>query len=289
MKKVIFLVLTMMLSLSAIESREGLYNNISLEDDNNVTKATIKQYVNSSFNVSAHQANYFLPFSYRFQDNYIDPENHHSDDPSKQLETEFQVSIKFDLGSNIIGLNEIYTVAYTQKSFWQLYSDRSAYFRESNYNPEFFITFPLRVSESTSGIRGVRLGVAHQSNGLGLPYERSWNYFYTDLYIQMGFLFVDLKAWYAPPGSLEKYNPDLLDYLGHGHLRFVIPYEKHVLEATFMSAFNGHSSAEAHYSYPIFGRDDMFLYLKGFMGYGESLIEYDTKISKVGLGFSISR
>ncbi len=289
MKKIVFLLFLMFVGLSAQESREDLYANISLDDEHNITKATIKQYVTSSFNVSAHQANYFLPVSYRFKDDYYDVVNHNYNDPPQQLETEFQVSIKFDVASNIFGLDEIYTVAYTQKSFWQLYTASSAYFRESNYNPEFFITFPLRVSQDTSGLRGMRIGAAHQSNGQGGIYERSWNYFYSDFYAQLGFIFVDLKLWYSPYGSREKYNPDLLDYLGNGHLRFVIPYKKNILETTFMSAFNGHSSAEVHYTHPVYGRDDLFVYVKGFMGYGESLIDYQTNVSKLGIGFSISR
>lgn len=290
MKKVFLLFLLTILSLFAQESRENLYKNIFLDDKNSVTRATIKQYVNSSFNVSAHQANYLLPFSYRVKDDYFDVVNHNYDDPPQQLETEFQISIKFDLGYNLFSLNEIYTVAYTQKSFWQVYTADSSYFRESNYNPEFFINMPLRVSDNDNfGIRGVRIGAAHQSNGAGGIYERSWNYVYTDLYLQLAFLFVDMKVWYSPYSSLKKYNPDLLDYLGHGHLRFVLPYQRNILEATFMSAFNGHSSIEVHYTHPVFERDDLFIYIKGFKGYGESLIDYQTDVSKLGIGFSISR
>jgi len=285
-KIISFLVLIMILNLSAQESREDLYENIDLDDNDKITKATIKQYVNSSFNVSAHNANFFLPFSYRSEDSYYDLKDHNHDDPPKQLESEFQVSIKYDVGSNLFNLDEIYTVAYTQKSFWQTYTN-SAYFRETNYNPELFITMPLRVNKFTSGIRGARIGFAHESNGQGGIYERSWNYYYTDLYFQLGFIFMDLKLW-QPFGSLN-YNPDLMDYLGYGHLRFVVPYKKHIFEVKFKSAFNGHNSYDAHYTYPLFGTDDVFIFIKAFQGYGESLIDYQTNVSKLGIGFSISR
>ena len=49
------------------------------------------------------------------------------------------------------------------------------------------------------------------------------------------------------------------------------------------------TTIEANYSYPILGRDDLFLYAKFFDGYGESLIDYNNKITKFGIGISISR
>ena len=288
MNKVLFLILMIILNLSAKQfTRDELYNNISLDEQDKETKETIKQHVNSAFNLSAHKANYFLPLSYRFQDNFKPTLSHNINNPPTQIEIEFQLSIKYDITKNLLGLNEIISVAYTQQSFWQFYVE-SAYFRESNYNPEAFMIFPFRVMNTKYGARAFKLGLAHQSNGLGDEYERSWNYYYADLYVQLWYMFVDLKLWYSPTESLH-YNPELLDYLGSGHLRLIIPYKKHMLETKFRYSFKGHGSADFDYSYPITGRDDLFLYIKGFYGYGESLIDYDTKLTKISVGFSISR
>jgi phospholipase A1 len=77
--------------------------------------------------------------------------------------------------------------------------------------------------------------------------------------------------------------------MGHGHLRFILPYKQHMAQIILKSNFKGKSSMEVNYSYPAFGRDDLFFYLKSFNGYGESLIDYDHNIEKIGVGFSISR
>ncbi len=284
--KLLFFILVSVANIVAqtSESYEALYDNIKSSEDN-ATEKTLAQYVQkSTFNVSAHKANYFLPISYRMEDNF---ENIKEGVPTpKQMETEFQISIKYDITSNLFGLNETYTVAYTQKSYWQLYVE-SAYFRESNYNPEFFITAPIHTGSSDYGLKAARIGFAHMSNGQGGDNERSWNYAYTNLYFKLKYIYMDLKLWASTDSSREKYNPDLLDYLGYGHLKFILPYKKHFAEATFRYASKGYA-VELDYSYPIFN-DDLFLYVKGFSGYGESLIDYDNKVNKLAIGFSISR
>jgi len=85
------------------------------------------------------------------------------------------------------------------------------------------------------------------------------------------------------------YNPELIDYMGHGHLRFILPYKKSMTELTLRSNFSAKNMVELSYSYPALWSEDIFLYIKAFSGYGESLIDYDNSINKIGLGFSITR
>ncbi|HIC42873.1 MAG TPA: hypothetical protein EYO73_00835 [Sulfurimonas sp.] len=44
------------------------------------------------------------------------------------------MSLKKQLSYNLLGMNDFISVAYTQKVWWQLYSD-SGPFRETNYLP----------------------------------------------------------------------------------------------------------------------------------------------------------
>ena len=147
---------------------QKLYKEIE-KPSSSQTQATIKQYTESLYNIKAYKANYFLPVSYRYEGLYADTNGH----KAKEIETEFQVSIKFDYASDILGFNEIYSVGYTQKSYWQFYT-QSAYFRETNYNPEFFITLPF-TKKDISYIKAFRVSLEHQSNGRGGEEERSWN------------------------------------------------------------------------------------------------------------------
>ena len=243
------------------------------------TYNTIKQYAESLYNIKAYKANYFLPVSYRYGGEYTPMGDHEI----KSTEIEFQVSIRYDFATNLLGMHELYTFAYTQKSFWQAYG-KSAYFRESNYNPEFFATFPV----GDKHLKAVKLGVAHQSNGRGGAEERSWNYTYASAIFQTGLLFTEFKLWYRLKDNID-YNPELIDYMGYGHLEFMFPYKKHLMKLLLRSNFSGNSAVEFSYTYPMFGSKDLFFYLKTFNGYGESLIDYDNKIDKVGVGFSISR
>lgn len=247
------------------------------------TKATINQYSKSLYNFKAYNANYFLPFSYRYGGNYADTNGH----KAKKTETEFQFSVKFDFATDIFGLNETYSFAYTQKSFWQFYSD-SAFFRESNYNPEIFLLLPLSEIDDGRFIKAFRIGIAHESNGRGSQEERSWNFISGSLFFQYKTLFTELKLWARLPDQND-YNPRLIDYMGHGYIKFMLPYKKHFADIKLRYNFNNKSSTEINYSYPIFGREDLFLYVKFFNGYGETLIDYDNRIKKFGIGISISR
>lgn len=247
------------------------------------TRDTIKQYSNSLYNFKAYNANYFLPFSYRYGGGYADTNSH----KAKNTETEFQFSVRFDFARDILGLNEIYSFAYTQRSYWQFYSD-SAFFRESNYMPEFFVFFPISEPNDKKFVKAFRIGVAHESNGRGGFEERSWNYVNGSVFFKYGALFSELKLWARLPDKTD-YNPKLIDYTGHGYLKFMLPYKKHFADMKLKYNFNNKGSVELNYSYPVFGRDDLFLYIKLFNGYGESLIDYDNHIKKLGIGFSISR
>ncbi len=274
-------------SLRDIDKQQRkLYKTIQRSDDSQ-TQDTIRQYTQSLYSLKAHEANYFLPVSYRYEGSYADTNGHQP----RAVETEFQVSIKFDFASNLLGLDEIYSVAYTQKAFWQLYSD-SAYFRETNYNPEFYITVPTYSMGNIDFLKAIRIAFEHESNGRGGSEERSWNFISSNFYFQYGDIFSELKLWYRTDGKRANsydYNPELIDYIGHGHLKFILPYKKHLFEFLFRHNFSDCGAIEANYTYPIFGRKDLFLYMKVFSGYGESLIDYDNYINKAGIGFSISR
>ncbi|HUH42940.1 MAG TPA: phospholipase A [Sulfurimonas sp.] len=264
------------------KQQKEIFKTLDKVDDNE-TQETLRQYAQSLYNFKAHNANYFLPFSYRYDEDYADVNGHKTD----KVESEFQVSLKYDFAANFFNLREIYSVAYTQKSFWQSYSD-SAFFRESNYNPEFFVTFPTSEMGDGRLLKAIRVGVAHESNGRGSTNERSWNYLNTSLFFQYDILLVELKLWARLPDPID-YNPELIDTMGHGYLKFVIPYKKHLLDVKIRDNFNSKGSTEFNYTYPMSNKDDLFFYMKFFNGYGESLIDYDNHVKKVGIGFSISR
>lgn len=265
--------------------------------DDNTTKKTLQQIIESRFEFKAHNHNYFLPFGY--QEN-IYP-SYVASDVYTNTEAEFQLSVRFDLKSNLLGLNEVYSGAFTQRSFWQIYAN-SAPFRENNYMPELFITFPLVKQNKIKSLKAIVVGMAHQSNGQGSietisnenplgSRSRSWNFVYSTLKFQFGSVLMDIKAWKrVNEDPLYDDNPDLTDYIGHGSLKFTLPYKNFVAVAEFRhNARTGGGSSELNLSFPVDDSNNVFWYGKFFSGYGESLIDYDNYITKSSFGISFSR
>jgi phospholipase A1 len=254
---------------------------------NATSKQILSNIITSSFNLKTYQENYLLPFSYRYDSKIITNGIHES----KDLETEFQVSIRYDIKSNIFGLGEIYSFGYTQRSWWQVYAD-SAFFRESNYQPEFFVKIPTyKTFLKKSPIKGFKIATIHQSNGRGGEYERSWNRLSFSTFIQYKNMIAELELWNRLPDNID-YNPELLDYLGQGRIKLMLPYNQHLFKLNLSSNPSTHKSAiEFIYSHPLPVREenDLFFFLKTFNGYGESLIDYNQNVNKFSIGVSISR
>ena len=202
--------------------RKSKYEMLESLDINGSSKETLSKIITSSFNVKAYQENYFLPLSYRYNSDYIPNDTH----ISKETESEFQVSIRYDFASNLLGLGEVYSFGYTQRSWWQVYAE-SAFFRESNYQPEFFVKIPSYKFFKNTLLKGFKVSAIHQSNGRGGDYERSWNRVSLSTFFQYKNLITELETWYRLPDNID-YNSDLTDYIGDGQIKFMLPYEKHL-------------------------------------------------------------
>lgn len=246
----------------------------------------------SNFGILPHEKNYLLPFSYTT----VDYEQRNSIDYpgynvfNSNIETEFQISFKKTFSYNLLDLNEILSFGYTQKVWWQLYS-ASAPFRETNYKPEFWITIPsTHELDFKSGLKDISIGFLHESNGLGEPLSRDWNQVYSDLDFQYNDLLIQLRGWYVHAG---RDNKDITSYLGYGHLKFKYLYGQHQFELTLRDNLyfnsNNRGSIEGEWSYPINNSINNFWYIKGFSGYGASLMDYNHQQNRLGIGLLISR
>jgi len=272
-------------TLKIQQANEYLYSNLNPVNDKQ-TQQSIKQMYYSTYNLHTFKANYILPISYGIGRDY-----NNDSDPTKQnpkkTSVQFQFSLRYDFATNIFGLHGIYSLAYTQLSFWQAYV-KSAYFRESNYNPAIFCTIPNPWINYNKYVKAFRFSVEHQSNGKGGEYERSWQFLAGSVYTQYKDIFIELKGWARIYGQKD-YNPDLLDYLGHGSLQLTLPYKKNVLKLLLRSNFSNHGAAKFSYSYPIADSNGLFLYVQAFSGYGETLIDYNHYVNSCSIGFSFSR
>lgn len=252
---------------------------------------------NNRFIITAHRQNYILPFSYMLDPNQEPYENINFypgiEEPVENEEVKLQLSIKVPLTySSIFVPNDTIYFGFTLKSFWQFYaSDISSPFRETNYRPEIYYEAPIPTTV-WGGTLLTRLGIEHESNGMGGNLSRSWNRIFAGLGFAKNNWGVYVQPWYRLPEDAKDFdgdpkgddNPDINKYMGYysvnGVYRFNDEYE---LTGGFRYNWaTGYGSVESGISFPLWGR------LRGFAqyfhGYGESLIDYNHNNQRFGLG-----
>lgn len=260
----------------------------------------------NEFVITPHKQNYILPFTHNDSPNQTPWARQQYypdiDDPVEHAEAKFQISMKVPLNYDDMFLpNDGLYFGFTLKSFWQLYnSDVSAPFRDTNYRPEMFYQTPLPF-EKWGGTFFTRVGFEHESNGRSQYLSRSWNRIYAGLGFQKDNWLVYAQPWYrlpedekeddgdpnTPPESEGDDNPNIDDFLGHYEIHGVYSYESYEFSTLLRQNFStGKGAIETNFSFPLWGR------LKGmvqyFNGYGESLIDYDHHIQRIGVGILLT-
>jgi phospholipase A1 len=292
-------------SISVIKNdqkmRKFILDKVDKVDDQ--TQSFIIRYLNSDFGLYAYKTNYLLPLSVSSSKYLYWSDKGVNEEYSsyyKQYEAEFQLSLKKPVSFNFFGLNEIIALAYTQKVWWQIYA-KSSPFRETNYEPEIYVTIPsTKELDQKSGIKGIRFGFVHESNGRFGLQSRSWNRLYVSTIWQHSRLFTNFRVWYRIPEDDKTSptqlsgddNPSISDYMGYGDISFAYIRGKSQFGMVLRNNLDINDNKGAvmvDWSYPLPYAKDSFWYLKIFSGYGESLIDYDRHVDKLSFGFSFSR
>ena len=215
-------------------------------------------------------------------------------DPDAYLqkqELKFQISIRVPVWNKVFGDNGDLWFGYTQTSFWQAYNwNRSAPFRETNYEPELGLTFYTDFSLLGFKHRLFTVGFAHQSNGRTEPLSRSWNRVWANFVVESGNLVISLKPWYRiSEERAADNNPGIEDYVGRGELHVAYKYSDQVFSLLLRNNLlvnDNRTGYEVDWSWPFSKR------VKGlvqyFYGYGESLIDYDVRMRRIGVGILVS-
>jgi len=236
-----------------------------------------------------HRPSYFMPLSYNGRPNMAPYPPGTAE--LEKFETKFQISLKVPVAETFFKYNMATYIAFTQVSFWQAYNSQdSSLFRNTDYEPEFFLQFnnPHALGPVTN--RYSRLGYAHQSNGQGGTMSRSWNRLYAEFVFDYKNAFFSIKPWYRLTGDpANDSNPDLWKYLGYGEIRSALKLRKHELSLMFRNNLQTHDNkgaVELGWAFPLIR--SMKGYVQYFNGYGESLLDYNTPVSRVSLGVSFS-
>ncbi|MHB1240276.1 MAG: phospholipase A [Gammaproteobacteria bacterium] len=242
------------------------------------------------FNISLYKPNYLIPYSYMTSPDRAVYAGHSPDgEQISHSEVQFQISLKVPVLADIAKTRVSLYGAYTQTSFWQAYN-RSAFFRESDYEPEVFLEYSWqRPLPGGWQWQLADLGFVHQSNGQGGTLERSWNRVYLSGTLVRQRWTVYLQAWHAIRGAgLLQHNPDISRYLGYGKWR--VTYHRGRQSFSLMSRNNltsgfSRGAWKLSWSFPLVQK--LNGYVQVFSGYGQSLLEYNHRTTAVGVGVAI--
>lgn len=217
---------------------------------------------------------------------------HSASEPIDLMDTEakFQISLKLKLWETVLGAPGSLWLGYTQSSRWQIYNaDLSRPFRETNYEPELMYVWPT--DYRLFGWRGRMLGVSlnHQSNGRAMPLSRSWNRVIAEAGFERGDWTVAVRPWWrVKEDGVEDDNPHIEHYIGRGELLLTRKMQRHTLALQLRHSLRSDpagGSVQIDWAFPLVGT--LHGYLQLFHGYGESLIDFNFRQSRAGLGVSV--
>jgi phospholipase A1/A2 len=241
--------------------------------------------------ISLYQPNYFLfarysdnvnnqPFTPLFQAANMPPQNLDS------VEAKFQLSFKVRLWTTDDRRWGAW-VGYTQQSNWQVYNnDVSRPFRETDYMPEVFASYRPGLNLGGFQWNLLNVGYNHESNGRSNPLSRSWDRMFAQFGIERGNLALLAKIWY--PFDYDQDNPDIVDYYGYGSVAAIYKWHDHSFSLTARGNLSqGKGSAQLTWMSPkVLG--PLRVYVQGFTGYGESLIDYNWSQNTIGIGVALN-
>lgn len=213
-------------------------------------------------------------------------------------DTRLQISFKYQLfGDANAAPNDRrwidnFYLAYTQRMFADV-AEKSNPIRAIDFQPEFFYLWQPRAVGGGTALGG-QLGLRHISNGKGGVDSRSFNAVFVRP--SVGWKIGGQQLTISPTAWLylgkDTYNPDIAHYRGNSGLGMTFGSEKGLM-LTADSRFNfgsGKSAVDGTISYPLSNLIpgyNMYIFVQGFTGYGEALLDYDRRSSRarIGIGF----
>nr|WP_312277029.1 phospholipase A [Moraxella sp. CTOTU46711] len=242
--------------------------------------------------IRPHLPMYVMPLWYNATPNYdiYSPTQDHvraSKDYLQHLDSKLQISMKTKLAQDVFDTNADVWLGYTQQSYWQVYNGKSSRpFRSSDYQPEIFLTQPIKGNLPGNGsLRLLGAGLVHESNGQSDPLSRSWNRIYAMAGTEWGKLTVIPRLWLiVNENSKDSDNPDIGDYMGYGDVRWLYPLNDQSTVGGVMryNPSTNKGAIQVDYAYPLTG--GMKAILQVFHGYGENIQDYNHKSTNVGIG-----
>lgn len=199
----------------------------------------------------------------------------------------FQISVAQRLTRSTLPWGTYLYLFYTQKCFWNVL-ENSMPMTDLNFNPGIGLTKPLFVKNRYIG--KLTFMIEHESNGRDSIQSRSWNrvVLAANVFVTKN-LMVHGKIW-APIVDGEN-NRDIVDYCGFWQAGVQVVSDNRRFSGGITmvkrKGWNLNANVIIDLSYRIFKRDNQFLFLQYYNGYGEGLLEYNKFHSQLRIGLLI--
>jgi phospholipase A1/A2 len=222
-------------------------------------------------------------------------------------ETKLQLSVRTKIAKGLLKSgpdddddHDSLWVAYTQKSYWQIFnSELSRPFRTTDHEPELIYIYPHQI-ELPGGwnYRLSGLGLVHQSNGQSLPLSRSWNRAYLmgaaeKVLGQESSLRVQGRVWNRLRESGDDENPGIQNYIGRAELTGSWKVNNaHTVGVTLRHSLRSDARGSAMAEWLIAPGSSpnytgLRYHVQLFSGYGDSLIDYNRRRTALSFGLSL--
>lgn len=251
------------------------------------------------YTLRTYRANYVLPYYYS---NNINTQPSSPTRGSVEEETKYkgeEMKLQFSFRTKVLEdfllPNADLWVSYTQTSLWQAWNkDLSRPFRSTDHNPDIFYVIPVSqrfdLIPGELGIEMIRIGLAHHSNGQSKPESRSWNYWHISTAMTLGPLILESTYKNRVNETYEDDdNPDLIYFKGNLETRLtgLIGRSTISLERSSQYLSMERGSWQFDLTYPLTKNqpEGVRIQLQLFSGYGETLLDYNHRQTRIGIGF----
>ncbi len=228
------------------------------------------------------------PYFGLYKDNYFIFGTAVNHTPTKtNTDIKFQISIQQRLTRSTLPFGTYLYLFYSQKCWWNVL-ENSMPMVDLNFNPGIGLAKPLFVKNRYVG--KVTLMAEHESNGRDGLASRSWNKISLAASIMIDpQVTVHGKVWI--PIVDGQNNRDILDYSGIYQVGTEFTSRNRRFTASVVlvkrRGWKLNYNTIIELGYRIFRRDNQFLFLQFYNGYGECMLDYNQFRSRVRFGIVI--
>lgn len=228
------------------------------------------------------------PFFGIFKDNYFALGTALNQKPNEfNSDVKFQISFRQRLTKSVLPFHSHLFLSYSQKAMWNIFEE-SLPFHDLNFNPGIGVQKLIINRGRLVGNAIVML--EHESNGRDGEASRSWNKlsFSGSVYIDPRFM-VHAKLWI--PIIDGQQNKDILKYNGifQTGVQFLSFNRRWVADATIIKrkGWNLNFNTILNVGFRISKKDNQFIMLHFYDGYGENLLDYNKYHLRLRVGLLI--